>query len=389
MPVPFGFSIGDFIAGIDLVVTSINAIEDGSGSAAEYRAVITTLSGVKSALMDLNKLKIEDAAERHALEILARQCGETMFAFLTKISKYNSSLRYPSSRKWKDAIRKVQWALYSSDDVRRFQTQLQSDLLTLQIMLNRIHISSTARDATEIHIALTHVKKNLDRVNMVQLLILHALSKCWGEFRGLFMMMFLSNMRLIEFILTGLQLSAQIQEERPTFLNDPHGRIIPFLRSWIHGWDDFEDMLLVQFKRVPGSQKISAGEYALDDTLCAKEITRSMPVEAVFLPGRKISMSMRFSLEKTNSSICLKCECPITTTAKIEVTCPSCGLVCSWQSASNDHNGADSGVGDTQQGDYQHSHTDRKVPNETISDFSRVRIVEMFVNKFLWNSALI
>lgn len=97
MAVPFGLSVGDFIAGINVIITSINAINDATGSSAEYRAVIGTLCGIKSALEDLNRLKIEDLSQRHALEILASRCGETIFAFTNKISKYKTSFESPTS----------------------------------------------------------------------------------------------------------------------------------------------------------------------------------------------------------------------------------------------------------------------------------------------------
>src|SRR5690349_15928570 len=93
----FGFSVGDFIAVINIIVKSIHAIKDSTGSAAEYRAVAASLESVARTLEDLNKLRLKDPNERHALELAARKCGETIYQFANKISKYKLSLESGSS----------------------------------------------------------------------------------------------------------------------------------------------------------------------------------------------------------------------------------------------------------------------------------------------------
>ena len=44
---PFGVSIGDFIAFIETVVTTINAFKDATGAVAEYRGVVRELESLK------------------------------------------------------------------------------------------------------------------------------------------------------------------------------------------------------------------------------------------------------------------------------------------------------------------------------------------------------
>jgi hypothetical protein len=140
----FGFSVGDLIAGISLIIKSINAVKEGTGSSAEYQAVTATLAQIKAELECLDKIKLDDPAERHALKISASNCGQTISQFLGRISKYDTGLReFGLDKKWKSALRKVQWAMYSKDDICKFQAHLQGNLLCLQTTLLRIHITST------------------------------------------------------------------------------------------------------------------------------------------------------------------------------------------------------------------------------------------------------
>ncbi|KAF2874775.1 hypothetical protein BDV95DRAFT_603568 [Massariosphaeria phaeospora] len=325
MAVPFGFSCGDVIAGTNLLITSINAIKDSTGSSSEYRAVGATLRQIEVALEGLNELDIDNASHRRALEVSASQCGATIFQFISKISKYKSSLESPTTFKnWKSVIRKVEWSLYSKDDVRRFQAQLQGDLLALQTTLQRIHLAITTANVKETRAALIRVETRLDQGNAAQSLVLQALSRCFKEFRGLLIGVYFTNMRIINFLLSGPQISTQVQDERPVYLDDPHGRVIPFLRCWITDWDDFDTILKVQFKRVPGLKKISAREYMLRDGSRTDEITRSTPVDSVFLPGRRIVMSMVFATTTTSTS-CPKCFSPVPN-CDTEVKCPTCGV---------------------------------------------------------------
>ncbi|KAF2263666.1 hypothetical protein CC78DRAFT_617451 [Lojkania enalia] len=327
MAVPFGFSVGDIIAGTNLLITSINAIRDGGGSASEYQAVTATLRQVSTALEGLNELRINDANHLRALEVAASQCGATIYQFVNKIGKYHVILSPDASVKsWKSVLRKIEWSLYSKEDVRRFQAQLQGDLLALQTTLQRVQLSIMTSSVQETRSALIRVETRLAQASATQALILQALSRCFEQFRGFVLMVFFANMRIINYLLSAPRLSSRIQEERPVYLDDPHGRIIPFLRSWIMDWDDFETILKVQFKRVPGIKKIAAGEYYLRDAFRTEEITRSMSVDSVFVPGRKLIMGMVFSASNI-PKLCPKCFSSVESAigGNLELKCSICG----------------------------------------------------------------
>jgi len=141
MVVPFGVSVGDFISGIQLIHTIIDALEDSTGSSAEYQGIIRELKSLETALNCVKDLDIEEEAQEIALREAAAQCGKTIQEFLQKIRKYQPSLQAGgSSKKWKDNLRKIQWSLYSKEDIRRFQAQLQGHTASIQILLQRIHM---------------------------------------------------------------------------------------------------------------------------------------------------------------------------------------------------------------------------------------------------------
>lgn len=56
--------------------------------------------------------------------------------FLKKIEKYQPSLQIGGSRnKWRDATRKIQWALYRKEDVSAFRAEISVHLNSIQVLL--------------------------------------------------------------------------------------------------------------------------------------------------------------------------------------------------------------------------------------------------------------
>jgi hypothetical protein len=75
-------------------------------------------------------------------------------------------------------------------------------------------------------------------------------------------------------------------------------RVLKFLWSWIRDWEDFETLSKMQCTGEARLQKVKAGGYALGDPVRYTDITHAMLVERVFLPGRKITMSISIQLTR-------------------------------------------------------------------------------------------
>lgn len=114
MAVPFGFSFGDFVAGIGLIKDLVGALRDSGGSGEQFRAVLSELETLRTALEAIQTLDVDDSltSERFALHYAASLCQRTILDFREKISKYNTVLRVGGSgSRFKDSYKKVQWAL--------------------------------------------------------------------------------------------------------------------------------------------------------------------------------------------------------------------------------------------------------------------------------------
>ena len=136
---PFGVSIGDFIAFIETVVTTINALKDATGAAAEYRGVVRELESLKIALECVDRLEVANQDQIEGLKCVVANASQTILEYLGRLKKHEPSLRSGGSiQKWRDGLRKIQWSLYTKNDVRGFQAQLQSHVASLNVLMSQI-----------------------------------------------------------------------------------------------------------------------------------------------------------------------------------------------------------------------------------------------------------
>jgi hypothetical protein len=73
---PFGVSIGDFIAFIETVVTTINALKDATGAAAEYRGVVRELESLKTVLKCVDRLEVANQDQIEGLKYVAANASQ-------------------------------------------------------------------------------------------------------------------------------------------------------------------------------------------------------------------------------------------------------------------------------------------------------------------------
>ena len=76
MSVGFGFSVGDFLAALELVSTVIDALRDNGEVANEHRELLRQLYSFETALIHVKRLDSDDYehAELLALRQAAAQC---------------------------------------------------------------------------------------------------------------------------------------------------------------------------------------------------------------------------------------------------------------------------------------------------------------------------
>jgi hypothetical protein len=143
MPVPFGFSVGDFVSCIGLVRKVIAGLEESPGATAEYNSLVNELKILKSTLSAIKDLKVDNETDSTKLKAAAAQIESSIEAFLSKIYKYDSSFRPSTTRKLRDNLRKVQWVLFSKEDVKKFQAEIQGQTVFLQLYMTRLQMYAT------------------------------------------------------------------------------------------------------------------------------------------------------------------------------------------------------------------------------------------------------
>jgi hypothetical protein len=138
MTVPFGFSVGDFVAGIGFVRDVINALQTSSTSVTRYQGLIKELFILERALLEVKALKFDDrsSSQLDALRFAAAQCQGTIDSLLNKVKKYQPSLTAKGSgAKWKDILRKVQWVLLTDSDIEGYRAEIRGHSASIAMLL--------------------------------------------------------------------------------------------------------------------------------------------------------------------------------------------------------------------------------------------------------------
>jgi hypothetical protein len=143
MSVGVGFSAGDFISALQLVATVADALRASGASSSEYRALISQLYALETALLRVKHLELDDSqhSEAVALRQAASQCQWTIDVFWEKIKKYQPSLRTGGSeRRVRDSWMKIKWALCQKEDLVRFKADLTGHTQSIEVLLMAVQM---------------------------------------------------------------------------------------------------------------------------------------------------------------------------------------------------------------------------------------------------------
>lgn len=136
MPVPFGVSVGDFVAVLGLIRKVSKALEHSHGASAQYQTVKAILDNLKAALEQIKTLGINAGPLAPKLRQATKQLLDSIGLLLRKIQCFDASLKAGSScNKLKAVIKKVRWAVFTMDDVQQFQAQILGYMSSIQLFL--------------------------------------------------------------------------------------------------------------------------------------------------------------------------------------------------------------------------------------------------------------
>ena len=131
MPVVFGFSVGDFIAGIDLLVDSVKSLDEAHGAKADYQELGRELSSFKNALDGIQALSLGQAQvdQVTAVNTAVDGCRLCVDEFVQRNSKFESLDSIPSKRwslaSFKKGVLGIRWAVVKKKEVAKFRSDIQ------------------------------------------------------------------------------------------------------------------------------------------------------------------------------------------------------------------------------------------------------------------------
>lgn len=144
MSVGFGFSAGDFIAGLELVATVIDALRESGDSSRRYRELIRELYSLETALLQVKRIQLHESqnAEKIALNSAASQCQRTISDFWQTVQEYHPSLgKSAGSSSLKNQWMKVKWALFKEEEVEKFKADLRGHTGSINLLLTSCRAS--------------------------------------------------------------------------------------------------------------------------------------------------------------------------------------------------------------------------------------------------------
>ncbi|KAM5354194.1 hypothetical protein ACJ41O_000844 [Fusarium nematophilum] len=263
MSVGFGFSASDFIAGIELVATVIDALRESGDSSQRYRELISELYSLETALLQVKRLELHESqnASQIALRSAASQCQRTITDFWQSVQKYHPSLGSSSrSMRLRDQWIKVKWALFKEEEVEKFKADLRGHTGSINILLASCRI----------------------------------LYQQGGELLQMTAVVVQTNIRIFYAILDiqawMKQIPGQIQHQQPVLFLDALGRRQHFHLDFIQCFDALLAVLRANFQMAGvGVKKIDRREFVLRDRFRHVDINLNQPWERCFRPGQTVS----------------------------------------------------------------------------------------------------
>lgn len=148
MSVPFGISIGDFLAVFDLARKISHALSESQGSPAEVKSLVELLNVLGESLETASAIlqyslspaagEIIDHSPQNGIQSEIDRCKQHMEKFWSSLKPYKECLMDGQGGWGKRNWKKVKWSLYKQEDVRKFLLLLQGHLSAFNIYATAI-----------------------------------------------------------------------------------------------------------------------------------------------------------------------------------------------------------------------------------------------------------
>ncbi|ESZ93230.1 hypothetical protein SBOR_6386 [Sclerotinia borealis F-4128] len=339
MSAGFGFSVGDFIAAIDLVATVIDALRESGNCSSEFREIVRQLDTLEDTLRRVKRLELNDSqqGEGIALQKAASRCQITIHEFWKKIQKYQPHLRSGgSSSRLKDGWMKIVWATFAdynntnvlgnrtckpglttsnscgSNPGRVFRLHATTAFGRFWKYPKVVHNLYDVLAPLTLHSGLVIGKRILDTALEIKSTVIE------------------TNIRVFQMVLEIHQvithIPSQVNRQHPVYLIDALGRHTPFHLEFIRLKEAFVSVLKINFSHVGRAASIiEHGDFAIQDSATKRDIQLQDDWELCFSPGQKVEMSMIFRQVQVSNN-CARCDSICHSYNDGEVECPKCGI---------------------------------------------------------------
>jgi hypothetical protein len=132
----FGWSVGDVIAGIDVLIRVFKALDDAKGGKAAYSELARELSSLQNALDGIGKYGLHSSMEQ-----ALGNCQQCIDTFVTRMKKFKNMDKDSGGSRWSPDkfmknVRAVEWAMCKKLEVDGFRKAVlfhTAAILSLQI----------------------------------------------------------------------------------------------------------------------------------------------------------------------------------------------------------------------------------------------------------------
>ncbi|PMD48130.1 hypothetical protein L207DRAFT_505187 [Hyaloscypha variabilis F] len=337
MSVGFGFSVGDFIAAIELVGTVTDALRSSGQAGAEYRELLHQLLSLESALIQVKRLEVGEGLyeEIIALRQAAAECGRTIDAFWERTRKYQPALGGTrSGSRIRDGWMKIRWAVCRKEDVARFKADLVGHTESIQLLLTTMQLRETRINDQKQHDSQTTLAGRVQEGYfscMQRLLVVVGQGK---QTLDMISSILRTNVKVFQIVLQIQQMitriPGQVDRQQPVYMIDALGRTSPFHLEFVRSAEALVAVLKVNFKKHgDAAKKIENGDFAIEDAATKRDIDLTADWDICFAPGQRVVMSIILT-RAVPISICPKCNTRHLNWRRlfdcVDVECLSCGL---------------------------------------------------------------
>lgn len=150
--VPFGFSVGDFIAVIELIHKASKALRSASGATGHYQQTLLDLELIESVLRRAQGLSPASASHEtiQAIQLCGLACHAPLDHFLQKARKLEPYLNFNGKPSGADFLhikkggQKLRWAIFLEEDVAKLKATIGPGI---EIINTLLQIESLERGA--------------------------------------------------------------------------------------------------------------------------------------------------------------------------------------------------------------------------------------------------